>query len=145
VEKRPFLIAQVYLENAGDLSAFTRQMQLIAQSESKTLIDHSANTQQELDMLGHPVEESRMRPVVNMGIERPDGSRVLVGNLGLPGYRVALGFYAGSNPSGAQKFAQMVVSRLEEHWRIEIVPNPAKSGAQPMVQSVVRRAHAQRQ
>jgi len=36
---------------------------------------HSANTQQELDMLGYLVEESRMRPVINMAIERPDGSK----------------------------------------------------------------------
>jgi len=130
--KRPFLIAQVCLQNAEDLSAFTRQMQFIARSEGKTLTDHSANTQSELDMLGQPVEKSRMRPVVNMGIERRDGSGVLVANLGLPGYQVALGFSEGSNLAAAQKFAQMVVSKLEERWRIEIVPTPTKSAAQPM-------------
>ena len=132
VEKRPFLVAQVCLENAEDLSAFTRQMQAIAQSESKTLVDHSADTHKELDMLGHPVEESRLRPVINMEIERRDGSGVLVGNSGLPGYQVALGFSEGTNLLGAEKFAQMVVSKLEKQWRIEIVPSPAKSISQPM-------------
>jgi hypothetical protein len=57
---------------------------------------------------------------------------VTAGNLGLPGYQVALGFSEGSNPSDAHRFAQMVVSKLEEHWHVEIVPDPAKSGALPM-------------
>jgi hypothetical protein len=65
-------------------------------------------------------------------MERRDGSAVLVGNLGLPGYQVALGFSGGSSLPEAQEFAQMVVGKLEEHWRVEVVPNPAKSGALPM-------------
>ena len=71
-------------------------------------------------------------PVINLAIDGPHGSSVAVGNMSLPGYQVALGFAEGSSLSEAQKFAQMVVSKLEERWRVEFVPDPAKSGALPM-------------
>jgi hypothetical protein len=51
-----FAIQEVCLKNAEDLSAFTREMQLIAQSEGTKFIERSANTQKELDTIGHPVE-----------------------------------------------------------------------------------------
>jgi hypothetical protein len=86
--KGPFLIAQVCLKNTQDLEAFTREMQLIAQSDRARFIDRSADTQKEFDALGHPREGARTTPVVNMGIERGNGIGLMVGNLGLPGYEV---------------------------------------------------------
>jgi hypothetical protein len=111
---------------------FTQQMQLIAQSEGTTLIDNSASTQKELDAMGHSFEGARNRPVINMGIEWQDGSGMLVSNLGLPDYQVVVGFSEGSSLPRAQRFAQKVVGKLEERWRVEFVPDPAKSGALPM-------------
>jgi len=55
---------------------------------------------------------------------------VTAGNLGLPGYEVALGFSEGSSGAEAREFANKVVKRLEQHWQVEIVP--AGTGAKPM-------------
>lgn len=130
--KGPFLIAQVCLKNTQDLEAFTREMQLIAQSDRARFIDRSADTQKEFDALGHPREGARTTPVVNMGIERGNGIGLMVGNLGLPGYEVAVGFSEGTNPPEAHRFARMVVGKLQEHWHVEFVSDPQKSGALPM-------------
>jgi hypothetical protein len=120
--KRPFLIAQVCLRNAEDLSAFTGEMQLIAQSEGKQLIDNSKTTQAELNAAGHPVEGARTKPVINMGIQLGDGVGLTVGNLGLPGYQVAVGFSEGSSPADANRFADAVVKKLAQRWRVESLP-----------------------
>ena len=130
--KRPFLIAQVCLRNADDLSAFAREMQSIARSQASRLIDRSAESQKQLETIGHPFEGARTKPIVNLGVELRDGVGLMVGNLGLPGYQVAVGFSEGSNAPAAHQFAQTVVKKLEEHWHVEIVPDPGKSGALPM-------------
>lgn len=128
--KRPFLIAQVCLRNAEDLSAFISEMQMIAQSEGKQLVDNSTTTQKELNASGHPVEGARTRPVINMGIQRGDGVGLTVGNLGLPGYQIAVGFSEGSNRHDAHRFADEVIKRLGQRWRVESVP--AGTGAKGM-------------
>ena len=125
-------MAEVCLRNAEDLAAFTREMQVIAQSEGKQLIDRSAATQKEFDTIGHPVEGARTRPVINMGILLGDGVALTVGNLGMPGYQVAVGFSEGSKPADAHRFAEAVIRKLEARWRLQTVPNPAESGALPM-------------
>lgn len=130
--KRPFLIAEVCLRTADDLSTFTRDMHSIAESERATFIDRSASTQKELDATGHSLEGARTRQVVNMGVERGNEMLVMVSNLGLPGYQVALGFSEGSNPLLAHRFADAVVRKLEQRWHVETVGNPTEAGAQPM-------------
>jgi hypothetical protein len=67
-----------------------------------------------------------------MGFYRRDGVGLTVTNLGLPGYQVAVGFSEGSNSVDAHRLAQMVKSKLAEHWHVEDVPNPATSGAFPI-------------
>ncbi len=131
--KRPFLIAQVCLRNVQDVTTFTRELQLIAESERVRLIDNSANTQRELQAIGNPhLENTLRRGVINIGVERGHGVGLMASNVGSPGGEVAIGFSEGSNAPEAHRFAQMVVSKLEEHWHVEIVPNPAESGALPM-------------
>lgn len=130
--KRAFMIQEVCLRNAEDLSAFTREIHLIADSEGAQFLDRSVDTQKELNTIDHSFEGARNKPVINMGFQHTDGVGLTVTNLGLPGYQVAVGFSEGSNPAEARKFAQMVVGKLEEHWHIETVPNPAESGALPM-------------
>ncbi|MGH8850005.1 MAG: hypothetical protein ACREYD_03330 [Casimicrobiaceae bacterium] len=130
--KRAFLIATVCLQSADDLSAFTAEMQSAANAEGTEFLDWSAETQAELDTIGHPMDGARTRPAINMGFTRRDGVGLTAGNLGLPGYQVALGFSKGSNAPAAHKLAQRIVSKLEERWHVEIVPNPAESGAFPM-------------
>jgi hypothetical protein len=52
------------------------------------------------------------------------------GNVGLPGYQVAMGFAEGSNAVEARDFANRVLTRLRQHRGIEVVP--AGAGAGPM-------------
>lgn len=62
-----------------------------------TFIDNSAQTQADLQRIGvnsPPFPEGE--PLINMGINGPGGVGVTAGNLGLPGYRVALGFTEGT-------------------------------------------------
>lgn len=128
--KPAFLMQQVCLRDVADLSAFTQEMQSIAQSEGTALIDRSVGTQKELDAIGHPIEGARTRPVINMGFYRRDGIGLTVTNLGLPRYEVAVGFSEGSNPADARRFADSVVTKLAQHWHVE--PVPAGTGAQEM-------------
>jgi hypothetical protein len=130
--KRPFLIAQVCLANAQDVSTFTSELRSIANLEGGRFVDDSENTQRDLHAIGNAnVDKMISRPVINIGVERGHGVGLMAGNIGL-GNGVAIGFSEGSNPPEARKFAQMVIRKLEERWHVEIVPNPAESGALPM-------------
>jgi hypothetical protein len=130
--KRPFLIAQVCLRTAQDVTEFTQQLQLIAKSEGAKFIDDSQNTEKHLRAAGNAnVDKMISRPVINMGIEPGHGIGLTAANLGL-GNGVAIGFSEGSNPPEAHKFADRVISQLGQHWRLEFVANPAQSGALPM-------------
>jgi hypothetical protein len=130
--KRPFMIAQVCLQTAQDVTAFTHELQRIAKSEGARFVDNSENTGKELRAAENPnVDKLVSRRVINMGIERTQRIGLTAGNLGL-GYGVAIGFSEGSNPPEAHKFADRVVSQLGQHWHVEFVPNPAESGALPM-------------
>jgi hypothetical protein len=78
---------------------------------------------------GHERADSSL--VINIGVLRKDGLGFGVGNLGLPGYQIALGFSEGSgNAAEAREFADRVVKRLEQRWHIDVVP--AGQGATPM-------------
>lgn len=132
--KRPFVLGVVCLKSEQDFSDFTSELRAIAASEGTTLGDRSADTQKEMDTIGHPFEGERTRPVVNMYIElNKDGAGLGVGNMGMPGYQVAFGINDGwGSPEAARKFADTVVARLKSRWRVELVEDPAQAGAQPM-------------
>lgn len=129
--KRPFLMVQMCLANDQGVSDFIDELRAIATVEKMDFLDNSANTKRELDAVGYAGDErTRGSPVINIGVQRSDGLGIGAGNLGLPGYQVALGFSAGSSTTEAQAFANRVVSQLEQRWRISFVP--AGSGAKPM-------------
>lgn len=131
--KRPFVLGAVCLESEQDFSDFTSELRAIAASENTRLGDRSANTQKEMDSIGHPFEGERTRPVVNMYIELKDGAGLGVGNMGMPGYQIAFGINDGwGSPEAARRFADTVVARLKSRWRVELVPEPAQAGVQPM-------------
>ena len=130
--KRPFLIAQLCLRTAQDVTAFTQELALIAKSEGAIFIDDSKNTERDLREVGNTnVDKTISRPLINMGIELGHGIGLMAGNLGL-GNGVAIGFSEGWNPTEAHKFADRVVNELGQKWHVEFVPNPAESGALPM-------------
>jgi hypothetical protein len=129
--KHPFLMIQICLGDADNLAAFTREMQAIAKNENMKFIDGSDETTADLaviDAKGGAHDPNG--PVIHMAVERGDSMGMSAGNLGLPGYQVALGFSEGSNPNEARMFVKRVVGRLAERWRVETVP-PGR-GAQPM-------------
>ena len=131
--KRPFVLGVVCLKSEQDFSDFTSELRAIAASEGTKLGDRSAQTQKEMETLGHPFEGKRTRPVVNMYIELKDGAGLGVGNMGMPGYQVAFGVNAGwGRAEVAHQFADTVVARLKSRWRVELVTDPAHAGAQPM-------------
>jgi hypothetical protein len=104
----------------------------VADAVGGRFIDGSEETQKELHAAGNPnVEKMMSKPVINIGVQLEHGIGLMAGNLSL-GNGVAIGFSEGSNPTEARKFSDTVISRLKEHWPVELVPNPAESGAQPM-------------
>jgi hypothetical protein len=129
--KNSFLIVQICLGDPQNLAAFTREMQVIARSENMRFIDGSEETRDNLAAMNKEAGlPERAGPVIHMAVRARDSLGVTAANWGWPGYQVALGFSEGFRPRKARLFAERVVSRLEEHWRVERVP--AGMGAQPM-------------
>jgi hypothetical protein len=130
VGQRPFEIAQLCLGDQKNLTQFANILKSVAQTEGMTFTDTSASTERDLKAMGVKVDPTA--PVISFYVGRKDGVGLGAGNQGLPNYQVAVGFSEGSNPSDAHRFADLVVSRLEKHWHVVFVPNPAESGALPL-------------
>lgn len=121
---RPFLIVQLCVHDRAGVSQLVGDLKELATSEHMEFFDNSANTARDLKNTGYRGRErSDGSPVVNVGVLRKDGLGVGGGNLGLPGYQVALGFSKGSNDAESRRFANEVVRRLQRRWRVEIVPS----------------------
>jgi hypothetical protein len=129
--KRPFLQARACLKNGEGASAFASELQSIAREEGVNLIDGSAQTKKNLGTVGYVDRERKDgSSFIYVGIELGDGIGMTAGNLGMPGYQVAVGFSEGSNPARAHRFATKVINRLSSHWRVELVPGEV--GVTPM-------------
>jgi hypothetical protein len=129
--KRPFTIVTVCLQNQHDVSEFLREMREEAERSGMTFTDGSARTARDMVAL-----DARRTGefVLNVGVEHPRGYGLMAGDL-RSGYQVAVGFgddFAGRHTAEAREWADAVVRRLEERWRVETVPNPAERGAFPM-------------
>jgi hypothetical protein len=128
--KRPFEIVQMCVQNTEGVNQLRDELKAIAATKEMKFIDNSAGTKRDLQNVGYPGRErADGSPVINMAVLREDGMGVGAGNLGLPGYQVALGFSEGSNPSEARRFAGDVIKQLEGHWHVDTVPSG--SGAMP--------------
>jgi len=85
--------------------------------------ENGTQVAQELPKLGYAGREREDgSPLINASVMQADGMGVTVGNIGLPGYQVSLGFSEGSNFGDARKFADMMVGRLRERWVVDVVP-----------------------
>ena len=130
-EKGPFLIVQMCLANKEGVTAFVDEMKAIATEEKMSFTDRSRDTRRELDATGYPsAERADGSPLINIGLTRNDGMGVGAGNLGLPGYQIAVGFSGDSGETDSKEFADRIVKRLERHWQITTVP--AGLGAKPL-------------
>lgn len=129
--KRPFQIVQLCLSDEQNLADFKGELQVIAQSEGMQFLDRSEQTKRELQLLAAKGNvETVTEPVINVTVIRKDGLGVGGGNLGLPGYQVAIGFSEGASPTEARRFAQMVIQKLEKQWTVRMVP--PGTGAKPL-------------
>ena len=129
--KHPFLMVQMCLSNERGVTEFFDEMKSIAAANNMVFLDNSGDTIRELKATGYAGHErDGGSPAINFAVERKDGQGASAGNLSLPGYQVAVGFSEGSSPAEAQAFANVVVSRLEKHWKIHVVPRG--TGAKPM-------------
>lgn len=129
--RRPFLMVQMCLSNEQDVAALIDELKSIASAEQLEFVDNSRNTERELRAVGYSGHErTGGSRAINVGVLRKDGMGIGAGNLGLPGYQVAMGFSEGSNAVEAHDFANRVLARLKKHWPVEVVP--VGTGAQPM-------------
>jgi hypothetical protein len=129
--KHQFMMVQMCLTNEKGVAEFFDAMKSIAAANKMTFLDNSSDTNRELKAVGYAGRERQDgSPAINFGVLRKDGQGAFAGNLGLPGYQVALGFSEGSNPTEAHAFANMVVGRLEKHWQVHVVPRG--TGAKPI-------------
>lgn len=112
-------MVQLCLGDQRALSEFTNVMRSIAKSEHMDFVDGSAQAKHDLEATN---ALRQVGPIIHMGLEREDGMGLVAGNIGLPGYQVALGFSSGSSQSSAHTFAAKVVSELKKRWHVESVP-----------------------
>jgi hypothetical protein len=128
---RPFTLVAVCLEDQQDVSEFLTELREEAERSGMTFTDGSDQTARDLVAL------NERRPgefVMNVGVEHPHGYGLLAGDMH-SGYQVAVGFNgdaASRDSAEARAWADAVVARLRERWRVEAVPNPSESGAFPM-------------
>jgi len=128
--KRPFLLEQMCVHDKAGVAQLIEELKAEAASRRMEFVDNSANTKRDLESVSYPGRErADGSPVINVGIKSDDGMGATAINVGLPGYQVALGFSEGSDKLEARRFADEVIKRLEQHWRVEAVP--PGSGAMP--------------
>ena len=126
-------VVQFCLYDTAGINDLRSVMQEFADAQSMPFIDNSAQTQAELQRIGvdsRPLPEGE--PLINMGINGPGGLGVTAGNLGLPGYQVALGFTKGTDAAKGKAFADALVRELDQRWELVEVPNPDERGAFPL-------------
>ena len=129
--KRPFLIAQLCLKNDHDISNLINEIRGISRLENMEYFDNTMHARESLEaMRSDKSANINIGQVVDFHISRPDGMGLGVGNLGLPSRQVAIGFSEGQIPTEARAFARRVVTRLQNEWRVEIVPY--NEGARPI-------------
>lgn len=128
---RPYLIVHVCVRDDRGFEILRSELAQVADSMHMTYVDGSEWTQRSVErMTTDTVKRSDNTPYLNIQLNRSDGLGVGAGNLGLPGYEVALAFNAGRDHAESVRFANDVVGRLRGHWNVDTVP--AGEGAKPM-------------
>src|SRR5262249_55131938 len=129
--RRPFMIAQVCLQDVGEQGDFRSQLRSIAQSQGAVFKDDSKSIEEDLRVLNTSNTQATLKkgPVIYISIDRGHGVGMTATNVGGPQNQVVMGFSEGSKPDEAHKFAELVIGKLKERWRIEFVPKPSESGA----------------
>lgn len=128
---RPFTLVAVCLEDRQDVSEFLTELREEARRSGMTLTDGSERTARDLVALD---QRSSNEFVLNVGVKHPNGYGLMASDMH-SGYQVAVGFNGDADSrdtAEARGWAESVVARLSERWRVEPVANPSESGAFPM-------------
>jgi hypothetical protein len=126
-----FLTIELCLKDLAGVVSFKREISGIARSQGLRVSDTSEQTEQDLDSIGDSQYRNSLgRPVVNMLLKSEDDIVATIGNIGLPSGQAALFFYDETDSFDSRGFAEALVTRLKQQWRIEVVP-PGE-GAQGM-------------
>jgi hypothetical protein len=126
--KKPFRVVQFCVHDSAGAVQLINELKQLAATEHLEFFDSSKATEKDLKDIGYRGRErSDGSPMINVGSLRNDGLGVGGGNLGLPGYQVALGFSKGSDNAEAQRFADRVVDQLNRQWRVQVLPAGASA------------------
>jgi hypothetical protein len=124
-------MVQMCLANPEGVSQFIQEMKSIAKTETMDYVDGSASTQRGLEAIHSAYAERKDgSPLIHIGVLRQDSMGVTAGSVGLPGYQVLLGFSEGSSSKDAHEFADRMINRLGQRWKVEAVPDGM--GAKPL-------------
>lgn len=133
--KEPILAVEVCLKEATGIAAFKEELQAIAQSQAMSIADDSAAAENRIDAITTPDFRKQLgRPVVSMVVSRGGDIIAIVGSIDSPRDQVAVFFFDGSKAVDGNRFGDFVVNRLEQKWRVEVVPHGL--GAQGMADCV---------
>ena len=119
----PALMVQLCLQDDQGVSDFQTLMQSVAASEQMTFFDVSADTQEKLKII-HSKYAKLATPssVINVYIESDKRLVVTADNIDLPTYQVSVDFTGGLSPVDKQRFIDVLIPKLREHWYVDTVP-----------------------
>jgi len=116
-------MVQICLADQQDVAAFIEEMDAIAQAKGLKFVDGSASTKRSVEDLGYVnPRKSEGGPSIDIGIRDEKGLLAAAGNLGLPGFEVAVGFNQTTDPIAARKFADFAIGQLKRRWHLEMLP-----------------------
>jgi hypothetical protein len=121
--KPPALMVQLCLQDDQGVSDFLNLMQSVAASEHMNFVDVSADTQEKLKVI-HAKYAKLATPssVINVYIESDKRLVVTADNIDLPTYQVSVDFTGGLSPVDKQRFIDVLIPKLREHWQVDTVP-----------------------
>lgn len=127
----PFLIIQMCVQDRQGLETLRHELRDIATREGMRYLDGSEATKNSIEMMkSGELRRNDGTPYLNIQLNRGDGVGIGAGNLGLPGYQVALAFNSGNDRREAERISSAVVDRLGQYW--QVIPVPEGQGAKPM-------------
>lgn len=125
----PFLQVHVCLNSMSEIEDFKAEIREIALLNGMEYGDRSLGAAMELEAIrtGEFPEPDAVDPdaSVNIAAWSSDGRRVSAGNSFLPSNQFAVGFGHGADREASTLFADRVVERLRERWRVTAVANNA--------------------
>jgi len=128
----PFLTVQTCIEDdRAFVAAFPSRIASVAARYGLTVVDHSAETEQQLkDIMASGNVKGDVSQTINLGLFREDRVKVMIGNVGSSRHDVLISFFGSAHDKAEHDLSGAVIGALKQRWPIETVP--AGKGAFPM-------------